>query len=284
MSELKDYFHNRFLLIATRHGKEKVMGPLLQDSIGVKYFTSDEVDSDMFGTFTGEVPRPDNPIETLRKKCLHFMEVCNVDLAIASEGSFGPHPTLMMLPADEEWVILIDKKNDLEIIARAISTATNFNGAYVNTFDELNQFASAVLFPSHALILRDKQEGNQKIIKGITDISKLYEQFDEIKKSFGRVFVETDMRAMFNPMRRKVIAEATTQLIHKIMNICPCCATPGYDVFIAEPGLPCAICGLPTRSVLQLHYTCKKCNHQSSVLYPNQKKKEDPMYCDHCNP
>jgi len=83
-------FRGRKLLIATRHGKEKVMAPLLRDALGVKCFTSDKVDSDMFGTFTGEVARIGNPVETLRNKCRHFMEKCGADLAIASEGSFGP--------------------------------------------------------------------------------------------------------------------------------------------------------------------------------------------------
>lgn len=284
MPDLKDYFKKRSLLIATRHGKENVIAPLLEASLGVKCFTSDEVDSDIFGTFTGEVARPDNPVETLRRKCMYFMKKCGADLAVASEGSFGPHPNLLMLPADEEWVIFIDNKNGLEIISRTISTSTNFSGAYVDTFDALIQFASAVSFPSHALILRDKQAGNKEIIKGISDPNELSLYFEQMKKSYGRVFVETDMRAMYNPTRMHLIAEATEQLIQKILNVCPACATPGYDVDRAETGLPCAICGLPTRSVLQLHYVCKKCYYQSTVLYPNQKVKEDPMYCDHCNP
>ena len=142
MSDLKDYFQDRSLLIATRHGKEKVIGPLLEGSLGVKCFTSDKVDSDMFGTFTGEVARLDSPVEALRRKCLCFMEQSGADLAVASEGSFGPHPTLMMLPADEEWVILIDKKNGLEIIARTISPSTNFNGTYVDGLDALHRLFS----------------------------------------------------------------------------------------------------------------------------------------------
>jgi hypothetical protein len=277
-------FRGRKLLIATRHGKEKVMAPLLRDALGVKCFTSDKVDSDMFGTFTGEVARIGNPVETLRNKCRHFMEKCGADLAIASEGSFGPHPHSMMLPADEEWVIFMDDHNGLEVMARTLSTATNFNGTYVDNFEDLIQFAFSVSFPTHALILRDKQEGNGEIVKGISDASSLAMFFERMKKKYDRVFVETDMRAMYNPMRMQVISEATAQLIQKIQQVCPSCSAPGYDVVNAEPGLPCEICGLPTRALLRLHYACKKCNHTSLALYPNQKKKEDPMYCDFCNP
>ncbi|MFN5334101.1 MAG: DUF6671 family protein [Bacteroidota bacterium] len=284
MFEVKKYFKGRSLLIATRHGKEKVMAPILRAALGVKCFTSDNVDSDIFGTFTGEIPRADGAVETLRNKCRYFMEKCGADLAIASEGSFGPHPNLIMLPADEEWVILIDDQNGFEIMARTLSTATNYSGMYVDNFNDLTHFAYSVSFPSHALILRDKQEGNREIVKGITDASSLSLLFERMKKKYDRVFVETDMRAMYNPMRMQVIAEATEQLIQKILHVCPSCASPGYDVVHAELGLPCEICSLPTKSVLRLQYACKKCHHQSSVVFPNQKQKENPMYCDHCNP
>lgn len=61
------------------------------------------------------------------------MELANCDLAVASEGSFGPHPTIYFVHADDEFLLFIDKKNDLEIIVRELSTVTNFNGSEIKT-------------------------------------------------------------------------------------------------------------------------------------------------------
>ena len=134
-------FNGRQLLIATRHGKEQVIRPILENSLSVHCIISSDIDTDLFGTFTGELPRKDSPVETLRKKCLYAMEQTGADLAVASEGSFGQHPQLYMLSANEEWMIIVDKRNQLEIIARELSAYTNFSGQYVHSREELEQFA-----------------------------------------------------------------------------------------------------------------------------------------------
>jgi hypothetical protein len=277
-------FNGRQLLIATQHGKEQVIKPILENSLGVQCIIPTAIDTDIFGTFTGEVERKDSPVDTLRKKCLYAMAITGADLSVASEGSFGPHPQLYMLPANEEWIILIDKINQLEIIARTFSAETNFGGQYVQFTEELQQFAQKVKFPSHALILRDSEGGVTEIVKGIQDTSVLHNEFERMQRTYDRVFVETDMRAMHNPMRMKVIASATCKLVENINRCCPSCNTPGFDVVQVVQGLPCSLCSSPTRSLKTLIYGCKKCTFQQPVDYPDQKEKEDPMYCDYCNP
>ena len=277
-------FKGRELLIATRHGKEQVIRPILENSLGVHSIVSSDFDTDLFGTFTGEVSRADSPVDTLRKKCLYGMEQTGADLAVASEGSFGPHPHLYMLTADEEWIILIDKKNDLEIIAREISTDTNFNGQYVDSFTSLLSFAESASFPSHGLILRDQKEGVKEIVKGICDTAVLSYHFERMHRLYQKVYVETDMRAMHNPTRMQVIEKVTYKLVEKIHRCCPACGIPGFDIGEVIRGLPCSNCTSPTRSVKTLVYTCKKCAHQEFVHHPDDKEREDPMYCDYCNP
>ncbi len=89
-------FEGRYLVIATKHNKEKVIAPILERELGVKCFVPVNLDTDALGTFTGEVERKDDPITTARKKCLLAMELENCDMAIASEGSFGPHPSIFL--------------------------------------------------------------------------------------------------------------------------------------------------------------------------------------------
>ena len=198
-------FKGRLLIIATKHEKEKIIGPLLENSIGVISFVDPNFDTDMLGTFSGEVERELDPIATARKKCLLAMELSNCDLGIASEGSFGPHPSLFFVSADDEFLIFIDKKNDLEIIVRELSTETNFNGNKIKNEKELLDFANLVKFPSHALILRKSKTDTTNIFKGITNLEDLKKSFHLMFNKFKEVYAEADMRAMHNPSRMLVI-------------------------------------------------------------------------------
>jgi hypothetical protein len=147
-------FEGRRLIIATKHKKEQVIAPILEETLGVKCFVDTSFDTDMLGTFSGEVEREQDPVSTARLKCLKAMELNNCDLGIASEGSFGSHPSIFFASADDEFLILIDKKNKLEIIARELSTETNFNGLKIESEKELLEFATIAKFPSHGLILK----------------------------------------------------------------------------------------------------------------------------------
>ncbi|TRX04509.1 DUF6671 family protein [Flavobacterium gawalongense] len=277
-------FQGRKLLIATKHKKENVIAPIFEKEFGVSCFVSDKFDTDTLGTFSGEIARKEDALTTLRNKCLLAMKENDCDLGIASEGSFGMHPTIFIAHADDEMLILIDKKNELEIIAREISTDTNFNGSEIKNEAGLLEFATQVKFPSHGLILKPSEKDISKIVKGITDERILNESFHEMMKEFGKVYVETDMRALYNPTRMKVIEKATLKLVNSIRSLCPMCETPGFVVSDAKMGLPCDCCNSATRSTLSFIYACKKCNHTSEEFYPHKKMTEDPTYCDFCNP
>jgi hypothetical protein len=277
-------FQGRRLLIATKHKKELVIAPLLEKQLGVICFTNNDFDTDVLGTFTGEIERQHEPIETARQKCLMAMEQSGCDLVVASEGSFGPHPSMIFVSADEEFLMFIDKKNDLEIVARELSMETNFNGKEIANEMELMEFADLAKFPSHALILRKSPHDNDKLVKGIIDKGHLIEVFQKLLDTAGSVFVETDMRALFNPSRMAVIESATKKLLLKITSLCPSCSKPGFGITDATKGLLCSLCGAPTNSTLSHIYVCQHCQYFKEERYPNKETTEDPMYCDYCNP
>ena len=277
-------FKGRNLIIATKHGKEKVITPILEKELGVKCFVDSGLDTDQLGTFTGEVERKEDPVTTARNKCLMAMKLNNCDLAIASEGSFGQHPTIFFIPADDEIVIFIDKKNGLEIIAREISSQTNFNGSEIQTEENLLEFAARSYFPSHGLILRKSKNEFGDIVKGITNKEQLIKVFYSLIEKFGTAYIETDMRAMYNPTRMKVIESAVKKLSKKIKALCPVCNMPGFGITDAKEGLPCELCNFPTRSTISYIYSCQKCNYKKEEKYPKGKQTENPMYCDICNP
>ena len=277
-------FQGRNLLIATKHEKEKVIAPILESQLGVKCFVASEFDTDELGTFTGEIERKGDPISTARNKCHRAMDLMDCDLAIASEGSFGSHPTIFFAPADDEFLLLIDKKNNIEISVRELSLETNFNGSEIKTKEELQEFATKSNFPSHGLILRKSKEELEGITKGIIDEKLLNSTFFKLIKNYGTAYIETDMRAMFNPSRMKVIEKATLKLVKKIKSVCPNCKTPGFGIVDRKVGLPCNQCRFPTKSTLSYLYNCQKCNYKKEEEFPNGKQTEDPMYCDICNP
>ncbi len=277
-------FRGRKLVIATKHHKEQVIAPLLEAALGVSCIVPQNLDTDLLGTFTGEIERKDDPIATAKKKARLAMTNTGCDLAVANEGSFGPHPISIFLNADDEIMVLIDKKYKLEICYREISLKTNFNGREILDEEELISFAHKIHFPSHALILRSAKNRNDVLFKGITDWQALRSKFRLLFDQFGSAYAETDMRAMYNPTRMAVIEQATKKLVEKINSACPACGTPGFGVTAANSGLPCSLCGQPTRSTLNHVYTCQSCSFSKAVYYPYSIQTEDPVYCDYCNP
>lgn len=277
-------YSNQKVVIATKHSKEDVIQPLIESALNCLCFVPNDFDTDLFGTFSGEIDRKLSPLETVKAKCISAMEKTNCDIGIASEGSFGPHPSLFFAHANEELLIFIDKKNDIEIVVKELSLDTNFHASYVETKDELLTLAKTLKFPSHGLILRKNESDTVDIIKGIILKKQLLESFDYLKCKYGKVYLETDMRAMYNPTRMEVIKQTTLKLIKSIQTQCPNCFFQGFSIYKAESGLPCSLCKLPTKSIISYLYKCKKCSHTENLKYPNNKRFEDPMYCDYCNP
>ena len=165
-----------------------------------------------------------------------------------------------------------------------MSTETNFNGAEIKTQEELYAFAKMAKFPSHGLIIKNSKDNFTKIVKGINNKQQFENTFKEFISNYGQAFVETDMRAMYNPTRMKIIKKAAIKLANKINSLCPSCKTPGFGIIDTKKGLRCELCNFPTRSILSHIYSCHKCNFTKEVEYPNGKLNESPMYCDNCNP
>lgn len=277
-------FYNRPLLIVTKHHKNNVMAPILEKELGVHCLVSTKLDTDLLGTFSGEIERKKDALNTLRDKCLLAMELEGYDLAVATEGSFGNHPTVFFAPANEELILLMDKKNKLEIIERVLSLETNFKTLKVDSVDALHEFLNQVKFPSHGVIIKNKEKNWTFIQKGIQSKTQLMTIYNALIHNNESVYLETDMRAHYNPTRMNIIKQACEKLVKKIQSTCPNCESPGFGVTQVEAGLKCESCRMPTRSTAAHIYQCQQCGFEEKVAFPNGKTTEDPMYCDFCNP
>lgn len=272
------FFRGRRAVLATMHGKEQVIAPALQ-ALGMEIVLADGLDTDVFGTFSGERARPAGQLETARLKCLAALQLTGLDLAIASEGAFGPHPHLPFVPANVEMVLLLDQRNGLEVAGQWLSADTNFAQKAIAHWAEAETFAQSAGFPSHKLILRQ----GEQLHKGIGEWPQLQALVAQALKAPQPVHLETDMRAMHNPTRMAAIAKACEQLCQRLQSLCPTCQLPGFGLQGHTPGLPCQWCGLPTRLPLAHIYACPHCGHQhEQPVEPAHPA--DPSYCEFCNP
>jgi hypothetical protein len=277
-------FNNRTIVIATMHQKEQVLAPLLKEAFNITAILPKYLDTDILGTFSGEIDRKGTPMEVAKRKCLLAMEETGCDLAIASEGSFGAHPTIPFIAGDDEMVFLMDQKNGVEIFAREISTDTNFKGESISSLDDAKYFAQKIGFPSHAIIIRKEKDEGTGTQKGVGDVFLFESLVKEFLSEHGKVWLETDMRAMHNPTRLTVISKAAETLISKMQCLCPACNAPGFSVTNVLPGLPCSLCLMPTESTLAHEYVCAQCGCMEEKKYPHAKQNEEPLYCSFCNP
>lgn len=277
-------FRNRDLFIATKHKKEEVIQPVFETNFGMNCVVPENFDSDALGTFSGEIERTLSPLDAARKKCRLVANSCNADLVLSSEGSFGPHPVSSFVPLNEEVLLFMDLTNGLEIKVVERTLKTNYASEEVTNVNDLLSFAEKIHFPSHGLILSGKIRGKDKYFKGITSHKTLIDCYQALKKRTDKIEVETDMRAMFNPTRMEVIKSCAVKLAEKIKSCCPNCLTPGFGPERSVPGLICSQCEMPTKSIQAHVYQCQHCLYEEQLLFPNNKKTEDPMYCDFCNP
>ncbi|MCU0442218.1 MAG: hypothetical protein MUE96_07450 [Bacteroidia bacterium] len=271
------------LAIATMHGKEKAIGPVWEP-LGFEMVLPESLNTDSFGTFTGEIDRILSPYEAAKAKCISAIQQTGTRYAIASEGSFGPHPQYYWLPADEEWLVWFDAQTQQEIKIKVISTETNFAAKACNSMEEVTAFCKQVFFPSHALIAKRSQTDFQNMHKGITSGELLFELASTWLQQFGSIYLETDMRAMYNPMRMSVIKQAAEKLAKKYQSTCTECGAPGFDVTRVMTGLPCGACATPTSQTRAHVYICGSCGYETKVEFPYGKKQADPQFCPSCNP
>ncbi|MBS9383251.1 MAG: hypothetical protein HEQ24_03100 [Dolichospermum sp. BR01] len=280
-------YNNRVAILATMHNKEKVISPLLKEHLGLNLIVSQGLNTDVFGTFTREIKRPDTQIITARLKAKKALEMDDEKIAIASEGSFVPHPLIPYIYANREIIIFLDQENDLEIIGELFSIETNFNHQTISSLEEAEEFAQKVGFPEHGLVISFANIFTEKTesIKGITSKENLINSVEiAIKNTNGKFHIETDMRAMYNPTRMKNIAFATQDLINKINSLCPQCNTPGFMINQKIPGLPCELCHQPTSLIKAVIFQCQKCGFTQQQLFPNNQEFADPSLCEYCNP
>lgn len=277
-------FENKKVAIVTKHEKEKIIAPILEANFNMETVLIPNLDTDIWGTFSGEKERLGTAIETVINKTKMISELQDFDFVIASEGSFFEHPLLPFTTVNEEVVCLRSLKDDRMFIGKAQSVVTNFKKGVFSHYEDLLHFAKKVNFPSHALILKDKKEEGNSVFKALRNEKHLKLIFDFLKELNDEVYVETDMRAHLNPTRQLVIQEAVNNLVARMKSVCPKCKTPDFWVDHLKFDLNCMVCDAPTSlaSVEVLH--CKSCAYEEEKKIVITDEDLIQAACERCNP
>lgn len=282
-----DRFAGRTLGVSTMHGKEKVIGPALMARLPLAgYMAIPDLNTDRFGAFSGEVERGTDPRTACTHKARHGAKAAGMDLVIASEGSFGPYPPAPFMTCDEEWLVLVDLRDGLELAHRHVSLDTRAGGETCTDLGQVLAFAERMGFPDHQLVLKPQEHwrSGDAVHKGIADRDTLIAIAERLLFAHGSLWGETDLRAMANPTRMRVIAETAERFAAELARCCPRCSLFHFAVSQALWGLPCGQCGFPTKSTRAYLRECRGCGHRVEEPRPDGKAVEDPQYCDLCNP
>lgn len=279
-------FQGRTAVLGTKHGKEQVIAPALNAGLGVHVVVPEAFDSDRFGTFTREVARAGSQRDAARLKAQAALHASGLALAIASEGSFGPHPVVPFVSANIELVMLIDAEAELEIVGTHVTMETATGQRWVSDVDEALAFGRSIGFPAHGLIVRRHPDDSELLFKSIVNEDDLCEAVAQVltASEAGRAFLEVDLRAHRNPTRMKAIAAATDDLIANARRRCPECGAPGFSHINSRPGLPCRWCRMPSDHALMLIYGCARCQASQEAPRPDGRDFIEPGECPNCNP
>ncbi len=276
------YYRNQSVLLASKHEKEKAIAKVLFSKLACTLDVH-AFDTDQFGTFTGETARTLGPYDTCVLKAKSAAELYDYNLAIASEGSFGPHPGFPFIASDHEIMVFLDRKNNWVIAEQHTTSKTNYRMMTITPKTELDEFLKQTGFPEHALTLQTNR-GKKVIAKGVKDIETLEAMLALGFQHENELLLATDMRAMMNPTRMLAIAELAEKLVLRIDTHCARCACPGFGFKSTRGALPCALCGSSSSFYEEEVWACIACEHQEYKMRRDGLLKADPVWCHYCNP
>jgi len=278
-------YQGKSAVISTKHGKGALVAPVFAKILEVSV-TEIAVDTDLLGTFSGEVERVGTPIEVAIRKAKIGMEAAGAQLGLASEGLVGPDPTMPFLNSNIEVMVFIDSNLGLEIsqVYRSFEITTG-RKLVAGADEEISDFLEKAGFPKHKLIVRSTNTPMQFCEKGIGSEAQLRAVLQRaFQVAQGQeIVIESDLRANCSPSRARNIAHVAKLLAERISATCPICTTPGWGVVGYENGVHCELCKREVSEVAKSEKLgCAKCSHHATGKL--LREMVGPGECQWCNP
>jgi hypothetical protein len=279
VTEANAAYAGAIVAFATMHGKELLAHQAFRDTLGAEVVAVAGLDTDQFGTFTGDIARTLTPADTARAKARLGMKLAHTAFGLASEGSFSS--PMGLLVDHHEVLVFVDDNRGLELVETLFSTSPVPSAMTVTSVDAAIRWASAAHFPQQVLVIRAGAHGDT-IVKGIDTHDELHSRLKDVFEANVRVVIEPDYRAHRCPSRAGVITALAERMALRLATECEQCHTPGFGQVDLERGLPCEACGEPTHIVAAQIMGCGRCSFTRRV--PRAEFFADARWCDGCNP
>ncbi|NKI71716.1 hypothetical protein GN109_20035 [Collimonas pratensis] len=213
------------VLIATMHGKEAVLAPPLAE-LGFQVLLPLDYDTDMLGTFSGDVRRPGTAVEAALEKARRACKATGIPRAISSEGSYRPCQTLFPGARNVELLAFVDMESGQEFVEYMTDLPTRFVKDRVPadfSSPEVQALLSAMGWPEVRALVVPEDPGQgvvapEWVFKGLADVPSLMEAMRACaaQSSDGRVHLESDLRAHMNPTRMASVARVGERLVQRL--------------------------------------------------------------------
>lgn len=268
--------------LGTMHGKAAAIAPPLA-ALKIAVMVPDGLDTDAFGTFTGERAREGTLLDAARAKARAAMAATGLPVGLASEGSYGPHPVIPFLAQGRELLLWLDTRTGQEIVELLTDPSPRYDQIVVTAPAAAADFLARVGFPETAVIVAPVANRTRALAKGIRDAEALHRVLSAATAE-GAAFLQTDMRAHLNPRRMTMIARLAEQLAARLARSCGRCGAAGWGFLRHGPALPCAWCTAPTLVPGGEVHGCTACGTETLVPRPDGRTEADPGTCPLCNP
>lgn len=275
-------FDDRLVLVASRHGKAEAMQRPMHRLLGVRLWSPPNLDTDQFGTFSGDIARPGPPIDMLRAKIALCRQVHPGPIVIATEGAYGPHPLFGGVAIGREWMMWDDAESALTVVELKISMTKYYYAARMSDPSQLNDALIRCGWPVLAVTLHASDSGLPSF-KGLSEIHDINDALRQFKQMGANdIVIATDMRAHLHPPRQRTIRHLAAKLARRVCSPCPKCLRFGFGKQGAEKGLPCVECDAPTNQIKGRFRLCEHCDYRHYTWQANGYAA--PGYCPMCNP
>ena len=270
---------------ATKHQKAELVAEVFRSALDISVITAD-VDTDSFGTFSGEIERKSSPLDTAIAKAKAGVMASGSNFGLASEGSIGNDSLVPFAISDIETMVFVDLERELIIHESYKSFDITAHSASIKEALEIAKEVEKFDIPKHKVIAKVKsQSGNVIAIKGLSDLSEFMSVFEKLLPQAidNVVTFESDFRAHCSPSRQVNIKEVASRLLNRISSLCPGCNAPGFGALTFERGLICNSCGVLNAKALKNEIlNCVTCDYST----PGQVVAEiiEPAHCMNCNP
>jgi hypothetical protein len=272
------YRRARFVF-ATRHGKERQAREPFRRHLDAEVVAPARIDTDQFGTFTGDIPRTRTARDAALDKALLGVLLTGNPYAIASEATYRNEFGMTQL---DELLLFHDAERGVTLTESIRAAVPPAVAAIVTSPGQALRVATRHGFPEVGLVATAETPAGPLIRKGQRHAAQLAVTVSALLTRADEVRLEPDLRAHANPARQQVITRLADRLALRLTRPCPECDIVGWGIVDVERGLPCGQCGEPTAAIRADVYGCAVCGHRASVLRAGADA--DAAGCDACNP